>query len=55
MRYLQSNHDLEGIINSPLGTGKSTDHDDAKGKPSGEEAQNTNLFNSLQRFNSKMR
>ena len=50
MRYLQSDHDLEGVVDSPLSTGKSTDHDDTKGEPSGEEAQNTNLFNRLRRF-----
>ena len=55
MRYLQSHHDLEGVIDSPLSTGKSTDHDDAKGKSSGEKAQHANLLNSLRRFNNNMK
>lgn len=47
IKYLQSNHDFESIINSPLSTGEGTNHDNAKRKSSGEETNEAHLLNSL--------
>ena len=47
-KHLQSHKHFEGIVNSPLCTSQSTNHDNSKRQPSGEQSHETHLLYSLQ-------
>jgi hypothetical protein len=55
IRYLQSNHDFESVINSPLSTSKGTNHDNTKRKSSGEKTHEAHLLNSLVEYSTNIR
>lgn len=44
---LQSNKNFECIVDAPLSSSKSSNHDNTEGKPTGKQTQDSNLLHSL--------
>lgn len=53
-KNLQPNKHFECIIDTPLGSGQSSNHDNTERKPTGEETPQTKLLNSLKKGKKKI-